>query len=109
MDNLRRFTPPWTVQEGDDHCFRVFDATGFFICAVSHREDLHSRNYQYADAHMRRKEAKGGEADCESNLAAAGAIEAASLLGTRERDAKVAPDQDSEGRGAERIQFVPFE
>ena len=58
MDNLRRFTPPWTVQEGDDHCFRVFDATGFFICAVSHREDLHSRNYQYADAHMRREEAR---------------------------------------------------
>jgi len=57
MDNLRRFTPPWTVQEGDDHCFRVFDATGF-ICAVSHREDLHSRNYQYADAHMRREEAR---------------------------------------------------
>jgi hypothetical protein len=36
----------------------VFDATGFFICAVSHREDLHSRKFQYADAHMRREEAR---------------------------------------------------
>lgn len=34
-DNLRRFSAPWSMQE-DDHCFRVFDATGFFICAVRH-------------------------------------------------------------------------
>jgi hypothetical protein len=58
MDNLRRFPAPWTVEEGEDHCFRVFDASGFFICAVSHREDLHSRNFQYADNHMRREEAR---------------------------------------------------
>lgn len=58
MDNLRRFPAPSIVEESDDHCFRVLDATGFFICAVSHREDLHSRNFQYADNHMRREEAR---------------------------------------------------
>ena len=58
MDNLRRFTPPWTVQEGDDQCFRVYDATGFFICSVTHRENLDARNFQYADSHMRREEAR---------------------------------------------------
>jgi hypothetical protein len=58
MDNLRKFTPPWSVQEGDDQCFRVYDATGFFICAISHREDLHVRSFQYADNHMRREEAR---------------------------------------------------
>jgi hypothetical protein len=58
MDNLRKFTPPWTVQEGDDQCFRVYDATGFFICSVSHRDDLHARAFQYADNHLKRKEAR---------------------------------------------------
>jgi hypothetical protein len=51
-------TPPWSVQEGKDQCFRVYDATGFFICAISHREDLHVRSFQYADDHMRREEAR---------------------------------------------------
>ena len=46
MDNLRKFTPPWTFQKDDDQCFRVFDATGFFICSVTHREDLHSGAYR---------------------------------------------------------------
>ena len=58
MDNLRRFTPPWRMAEGEDDCFRVYDATGFFICAVPHREDLHVRDYQYASDHMRREEAR---------------------------------------------------
>ena len=58
MDNLRKFTPPWTVREDDDQCFRVYDATGFFISSVTHREDLHLRSYQYADHHMRREEAR---------------------------------------------------
>ena len=58
MDNLRRFTPPWTVQEGEDQCFRVFDATGFFICSVAHREDLHARSFQYAENHLKREEAR---------------------------------------------------
>jgi hypothetical protein len=46
------------MQEGTDECFRVYDATGFFICAISHREDLHARSYQYADSHMRREGAR---------------------------------------------------
>jgi len=58
MDNLRRFPAPWTVQEGDDQCFRVYDASGYFICSVTHREDLHSRSFQYADNHLRREEAR---------------------------------------------------
>ena len=58
MDNLRRFPAPWTVQEDEDHCFRIYDASGFFICSVSHREDLHARNFQYVEGHMRREEAR---------------------------------------------------
>jgi len=58
MDNLRRFTPPWRFEEGQDMCFRVYHATGFFICSVSHCEDLHARDYQYADQHLRREEAR---------------------------------------------------
>ncbi|WP_441227927.1 hypothetical protein AB7813_05430 [Tardiphaga sp. 20_F10_N6_6] len=76
-----------------------------------HLRGIASQRFAFPELPVRRRahEAGGGAADCQSNLAAAGAIEAASLLGTRERDAKVAPSQDSEGRGAERIQFVPFE
>ena len=58
MDNLRKFTPPWTVQEDDDQCFRVYDATGFFICSISHREDLHARSFQYAENLLKREEAR---------------------------------------------------
>src|SRR3954467_3800512 len=36
----------------------MFDATGFFIGAVSRREELHSRNFQSTDNHMRGEEAR---------------------------------------------------
>jgi hypothetical protein len=58
MDNLRRFPAPWVMQEGEDGCFRVYDASGFFICAVPHREDLHARGYQYAGEYKCREEAR---------------------------------------------------
>jgi hypothetical protein len=45
VDNLRRFPAPWVVEE-DDHGFRIRDASGFFICAVVHRDDLHARHCQ---------------------------------------------------------------
>jgi hypothetical protein len=57
MDNLRRFPAPWTCEEDKD-CFRIKDATGFMICVVLHREDLHDRGYQYASASMTRDEAR---------------------------------------------------
>jgi hypothetical protein len=57
MDNLRRFPAPWVMEE-DEHGFRVKDASGFLICAVSHREDLHVRHYQYADNYLSRDEAR---------------------------------------------------
>ncbi|UWU66116.1 hypothetical protein [Bradyrhizobium sp. NC92] len=43
MDNLRRFPAPWVMGE-DEHGFHVKDASGFFICGISHREDLHRTN-----------------------------------------------------------------
>jgi hypothetical protein len=58
MDNLRRFPAPWRMVEEDDKCFRVYDASGFYICAVVHREDLHARGYQYAYQHLSRDEAR---------------------------------------------------
>jgi hypothetical protein len=58
MDNLRRFPAPWTFEEYEDRCFRVFDANGFMICVILHREDLHARNYQYAKESLSRDEAR---------------------------------------------------
>ena len=57
MDNLRRFPAPWTMEEHKDG-FQVKDASGFFICGVSHREDLHRTNYQYANNFLSRDEAR---------------------------------------------------
>jgi hypothetical protein len=57
MDNLRRFPPPWTMEE-DKHCFSIKDASGFHICGVPHREDLHQNNYQYAHQFVSREEAR---------------------------------------------------
>ncbi len=59
MDNLRRL-PAWLVEEGRerDQWFRVYDGNGFWICSVVHQEDLHARDYQYADAHLTRHEAR---------------------------------------------------
>jgi hypothetical protein len=57
MDNLRRFPAPWIAEEDRD-CFRVKDANGMMICVILHREDLHSRGYQYADAALSRDEAR---------------------------------------------------
>jgi hypothetical protein len=33
-------------------------ASGFLICAVSHRDDLHARHYQYAQKYLSRDEAR---------------------------------------------------
>lgn len=44
--------------EEDEHGFRVKDASGFCICAVMHRDDLHVRNYQYAGNYLSRDEAR---------------------------------------------------
>jgi hypothetical protein len=57
MDNLRRFPAPWVTEEDRD-CFRVKDANGFMICVILHREDLHARNYQYANESLSRDEAR---------------------------------------------------
>ena len=57
MDNLRRFPAPWSIEE-DEHGFRVKDASGFFICGIAHREDLHQRRNQYANNFLSREEAR---------------------------------------------------
>lgn len=40
------------------HGFSVKDASGFHICSVPHREDLHQNNYQYAHQFLSREEAR---------------------------------------------------
>lgn len=45
------------MEEGKDG-FRVFDAAGFYICGVMHREDLHSHGYQYAQQFLSHDEAR---------------------------------------------------
>ena len=56
MDNLRHF-PRLGLAE-DETGFTVRDASGFHICRIPHREDLHARGYQYADQHLNRDEAR---------------------------------------------------
>ena len=46
------------MEEGQDQCFRVYDASEFFILCVSQREDLHAHNYQYAGEHRSKEEAR---------------------------------------------------
>lgn len=57
MDNLRRFPAPWVAEEDRDR-FRVKDANGFMICVILHRQDLHARNYQYANESLSRDAAR---------------------------------------------------
>lgn len=57
MDNPRLFPAPWMVEENENG-FRVKDASGFQICSVLHREDLHRRQYQHAGSYLSREEAK---------------------------------------------------
>ena len=46
------------MEEGDDKCFRVFDATGFMIVAVSHREDLHAKQFPGHEGYHNREAAR---------------------------------------------------
>lgn len=46
------------MEESQDQCFRVYDATGFFILSVCHREDLHASRYTDADRHLSQDEAR---------------------------------------------------
>jgi hypothetical protein len=48
---------PWVMEE-DEHGFRMKDANGFLICAVTHRDDLHARSYQDAQNYLSRDEAR---------------------------------------------------
>lgn len=57
MDNLRRFPAPWVIAE-EEQCFRVKDGSGFTICCVIHRQDLHDWGYQYAHQSLTRDEAR---------------------------------------------------
>ena len=57
MDNLRRFPAPWVMEE-DENGLHVKDASGFFVCGIRHRENLHRTNYQYAKNFLSREEAR---------------------------------------------------
>jgi hypothetical protein len=57
MENVRRFPAPWAMKEDADG-FRIYDASGMMVAAVPHREDLHSRQYQYANEYLSRDEAR---------------------------------------------------
>lgn len=49
MNELDRLQESWKVVKHDD-CFQVVDATGRFILAVSHRQDLHTRAMLLCDS-----------------------------------------------------------
>lgn len=57
MNELDRLQGPWKVITHDD-CFQVVDATGRFILAVSHRQDLHKSRYTHAGNYLNSREAE---------------------------------------------------
>eukprot|EP01035_Chromulina_nebulosa_P035488 gene35488-47715_t len=57
MDNLRRFSRPWSMEEGES-CFTVVDASGLLLVTVRHREDLHGRHDHDACGDLSRDEAR---------------------------------------------------
>ena len=57
MNELNRLEEPWQVIKYDD-CFQVVDATGRFILAVTHRQDLHRSRYTYAGNYLNAREAE---------------------------------------------------
>jgi len=57
MDNLRRFPPPWSMEEGEGG-FTVRDASGFRLLTVLHHDDAHGCSYQCANDYLSRDEAR---------------------------------------------------
>jgi hypothetical protein len=56
-NELVRLQEPWKVIKHPD-CFQVVDATGRFILAVSHRQDLHNIRYTHAGNFLNAREAE---------------------------------------------------
>lgn len=57
MNELDRLQGPRKVVKFND-CFRVEDATGRFILAVTHRQDLHKSRYIHAGNYLNAREAE---------------------------------------------------
>jgi hypothetical protein len=57
VNELNRLTGPWKVVKVDD-VFQVVDATGRFILAVTHRQDLHKIRYTHAGNYLNAREAE---------------------------------------------------
>jgi hypothetical protein len=57
VNELNRLQDPWQVIKHDD-CFQVVDATGKFILAVTHRQDLHRSHYTHAGNYLNAREAE---------------------------------------------------
>lgn len=75
MDNLRRFPPPWTIEERKDG-FEVKEASGF----SSVRPAPRGIAPQWPPVRALVSLARGGEADCQGNLPLARAAEASAIL-----------------------------
>jgi hypothetical protein len=57
LQGLGRFPEPWKVENLGDR-FQVYDATGRFLMAVTHREDLHKGGWTQSDNHLTEEEAE---------------------------------------------------
>jgi hypothetical protein len=58
VNELDRLQGPWKVIKHPDNCFQVVDATGRFILAVTHRQDLHKSRYTHAGNYLSEREAE---------------------------------------------------
>jgi hypothetical protein len=57
VNKLVRLQEPWKVVKLDD-CFQVVDATGRFILAVTHRQDLRRSRYTHAGNYLNARESE---------------------------------------------------
>jgi hypothetical protein len=55
VQGLSRFPETWTVEDHEDR-FQVYDATGRFLMAVGHRQDLHKAGWTQSDNYLTAEE-----------------------------------------------------
>ena len=52
-----RFVRPWIVREQGDG-FIIVDQRGYYVCGLSHREDLHKAGWTLSEKYLSRNEAR---------------------------------------------------
>jgi hypothetical protein len=57
-EQKRRFPPPWSVEQDQQHGFRVRDANGVLLASVYCRDDVHAAKWNNYAKHLTSDEAR---------------------------------------------------